>query len=115
VPAKPLQIPADLLARYQAGELSIFRMARLFDVSSTRLYHKLGRLGIDTSRGARLPLVVARRRGFADAAALEAKLAELYATGLSLRQVARETGLSAPGVRRILLRRGVRLRGRKRR
>jgi hypothetical protein len=107
---KPRKIPAVLLARYRAGELSIFRLARLLDVSSTRVYRELRRLGIDTSRGTRLPLIVARRRGFADAAALEAEACELYARGRSLRHVGRELGLSVEGVRLILLRHGVALR-----
>jgi hypothetical protein len=110
MPAKPLKIPAALLARYQAGELSIFRLACLLDVSSTRVYRELRRLGIDTSRGTRLPLAVARRRGFADAAAMEAEVRELYALGRSLRQVARAVGLTGGAVRQILLRRGVALR-----
>jgi transcriptional regulator with XRE-family HTH domain len=39
-------------------------------------------------------------------------VAEPYAAGLSLRRVARETGLTAEGVRQVLLRNGVKLRGR---
>jgi predicted HTH domain antitoxin len=110
MPAKPLKIPAALLARYQAGELSIFRLARPLDVSASRVWRELRRLGIDTSRGTRLPSVVARRRGFADAAAMEAAVCELYARGRSLAQVAREVGVSVEAVRQILLRRGVKVR-----
>jgi hypothetical protein len=94
----------------EAGELSIFRLACLLDVSSSRLWRELRRLGIDTSRGTRLPLAVARRRGLADAAAMEAEVCERCARGRSLRQVAREGGLTAEGVRQILLRRGVQMR-----
>ena len=39
-------------------------------------------------------------------------MAEPYAAGLSLRRVARETGLTCEGVRQVLLRNGVNVRGR---
>jgi hypothetical protein len=107
---KLLTIPADLLARYRAGELSIFLLARLLDVSSTRAYRELRRLGIDTSRRTRLRLLAARRRGYASAGERVGRVVELYGQGLSIGRVSRQTGLSAEGVHKILRQHGLRLR-----
>ena len=57
-------------------------------------------------------LSIARRKDFADAGALSAKVAALQAAGHILLRVARETGLAGEGVRQVLLRNGVKLRGR---
>ena len=106
--AKPLTIPADLLARYRAGELSIFRLARLLDASSTRVYRELRCLGIDTSRRTRLHLNAARRRDYASADEMVGRVVELYSQGLSIGRVARQTGLTAEGVHKILRQQGLR-------
>ena len=106
--AKPLTIPADLLARYRAGELSIFRLARLLDASSTRVYRELRCLGIDTSRRTRLHLIAARRRSYASADEMVGRVVELYSQGLSIGRVARQTGLTAEGVHKILRQQGLR-------
>ena len=108
--AKPLKIPDALLARYRAGELSIFRLARLLDASSTRVYRELRCLGIDTSRRTRLHLIAARRRSYASADEMVGRVVELYGQGLSVGRVARQTGLTAEGVRKILRQHGLRLR-----
>ena len=112
MPAKPLKIPAALLSRYREGTLYGAELGRLLGVCTSRAIEELRRLGIDTSKGHRRRLSIARRKGFADAAALGVRVAELYAGGLSLRRVARETGLTAEGVRQALLRNGVKPRGR---
>jgi DNA-binding XRE family transcriptional regulator len=111
MPAKPLKIPARLLARYRSGDLNATQLGALLGVSATPVYKELRRLGVDTSKSTRKALSIARRKGFADAAALGARAAGLYAAGLSLRRVARETGLTFEGVRQVLLRNGVKLRG----
>ena len=112
MPAKPLKIPAALLARYQEGTLYGAELGRLLGVYTPRALRELQRLGIDTAKGHRRRLSIARRKGFADAAAMGARAAELYAAGLSLRRVASETGLTCEGVRQVLLRNGVNVRGR---
>jgi transcriptional regulator with XRE-family HTH domain len=112
MPAKPLKSPAALLAGYQKGTLYGAELGRLLGVYTPRALRELQRLGIDTSKGHRRRLSIARRNGFADTAALGARVAELYAAGLSLRRVARETGLTAEAVRQVLLRNGVKLRER---
>ena len=115
MPAKPVKIPGALLARYRAGELNINALAKVLHTHPAKVTRELRRRGIDTSQSARQALRVARRKGYqTPPAALYAKVVRLYAQGLSLRQVGRETGLSATGVRDILLRRGVRLRRRRR-
>ena len=111
---KPRKIPAALVARYRAGELTINALAKILHRHPYVILYELERLGIDTSLSARQSLREARRKGYKSAAAMCAKVVRLYAEGLSLRQVARETRLSAMGVRAILLRRGVRLRRRRR-
>jgi DNA-binding XRE family transcriptional regulator len=111
ITAKPLKIPAALLARYQEGTLYGAELGRLLGVCASRAIEELRRLGIDTSKSHRRRLSIARRKAFADAAALGARVAELYAGGLSLRRVARETGLAVEGVSQVLLRQGVKLRG----
>ena len=68
------------------------------------------RLGIDTSRGTRLRLVAARRRGYASTDEMFARVVELYGEGLSMRRVARETSLTAECVHKILRRHGIHLR-----
>ena len=107
---KPWKIPAALLARYQAGEIYIRELAKLLGVTTKSVDAELGRLGVDTSRATRRALTAARRKGYKDHAELHGKARELYAAGKSLRQVARELGLSSEGVRLILLRHGVALR-----
>jgi hypothetical protein len=102
------------VARYRAGELTINALAKILHRHPYVILYELERLGIDTSRGARRSLRTARRKGHKNAATMFDKVVRLYAEGLSLRQVARETRLSAMGVRAILLRRGVRLRRRRR-
>ena len=114
MPAKPRKIPAALLARYRAGELTIEALGKILHRNYYLISYELQRLGIDTSGSARLALITARRKGHKNAAAMYDKVVRLYAQGLSLRQVARETRLGAMGVRAILLRRGVRLRRRRR-
>jgi hypothetical protein len=114
MPAKPRKIPAALLARYRAGELTIEALGKILHRNYYLISYELQRLGIDTSGSARLALITARRKGHKNAAAMYDKVVRLYAQDLSLRQVGRETGLSAMGVRAILLRRGVRLRRRRR-
>ena len=111
---KPRKIPAALVARYRAGELTVNALAKILHRNPYVILYELERLGIDTSRGARRSLRTARRKGHKNAATMFDKVVRLYAEGLSLRQVARETRLSAMGVRAILLRRGVRLRRRRR-
>jgi hypothetical protein len=110
MPAKPLKISAALLARYRSGELGIEALGKMLHRHQYVILYELQRLGIDTSGGARRSLLLARRKGYKNAAAMYDKVVRLYAAGLSLRQVGRETRLSAPGVRQILLRRGVALR-----
>jgi hypothetical protein len=109
MPAKPRKIPADLLARYRAGELSIDALAKALYRTQYVILYELERLGIDTSKSTRQALRNARRKGYKSPAALYAKVVRLYAAGLSLRQVAQATHLSAPGVRQILGRRSVAL------
>jgi Rrf2 family protein len=104
VPAKRLKIPAALLAHYRDGELNINALAKILHPHQAKVTSELHR------RGTRLPLAVARRRGFADAAALAAEVCELYARGRSLRQVARAVGLTVERARQILLRHGVKVR-----
>jgi DNA-binding XRE family transcriptional regulator len=108
-PGRPA-IPADLLGRYQAGEVGIARLARLLGTSPALVYAELRRLGVDTSRSTRLSLLTARRKGFANRGAFHGRVLELYGRGWSLRQVAKETRLTAEGVRQILIRTGVELR-----
>jgi hypothetical protein len=115
MPAKPRKIPAALLARYRAGELTIGALGKILHRNYYLTIYELQRLGIDTSAGARKSLITARGKGYKNAAAMYDEVIRLYAAGLSLRQVGRETGLSATGVRDILLRRGVRLRRGRRR
>jgi hypothetical protein len=107
---KPHKIHAGLVARYRAGELNSKALAKILHTDPAKVTRELRRLGIDTGQSGRRSLWEARRKGYKSAAAMCAKVVRLYADGLSLRQVGRETGLSAPGVRAILLRRGVRLR-----
>ena len=71
------------------------------------LYWLPGRL----HQSSRRLLSIARRKDFADAGALSAKVAALQAAGHILLRVARETGLAGEGVRQVLLRNGVKLRG----
>ena len=111
---KPRKIPAALLARYRAGELNSKALAKILHTDPAKVTRELCRLGIDTGQSGRRSLWEARRKGYRSAAAMYDKVVRLYAQGLSLRQVGRETGLSATGVRDILLRRGVRLRRRRR-
>jgi hypothetical protein len=112
--AKPLTVPPELLARYRSGELGINALAKILHTHQAKVTRELHRRGIDTGQSGRQSLREARRKGYKSHAAMHEKVVRLYAEGLSLRQVARETGLSAPGVRKILLRRGVRLRRRRR-
>ena len=100
-------IPGDLLARYRAGELGVTVLSRILHRDEHTVLRELHRLGIDTSRRTRRSVSVAHGKGFADSAALHVRVKELYAAGLSLRRVAKETGLSAEGIRQILLRQGV--------
>jgi hypothetical protein len=76
MPAKPLKIPARLLARYRSGDLNATELGRLLGVSATPVYKELRRLGLDTSKSTRKALSIARRKGFADAAAVGARVAE---------------------------------------
>jgi hypothetical protein len=115
MPAKPRKIPADLLARYRAGALYLKALAKILHTHPAKVTRELRRLGIDTGQSGRQSLREARRKGYKSAAAMQEKVVRLYAQGLSLRQVAGETGLSAPGVRAILRRRGVWLRRGRRR
>jgi hypothetical protein len=115
MPNKPPKIPAALLARYRAGELHLNALAKILHTHQGKISRELQRLGVDTSQSGRLSLAFARQRGFKGAAAMHAKVCALYAKGLALRPVARQTGLSAPGVLQILRRYGVRIRRRKRR
>jgi hypothetical protein len=110
---KSRKIPAALLARYGAGDLTIEALGKILHRHQYVILYELQRLGIDTRAAARRSLRTARRKGYKTPAAMYDKVVRLYAQGLSLRQVARETGLSAPGVRAILLRCGVRLRRRR--
>ena len=111
---KSRKIPAALLARYGAGDLTIEALGKILHRHPYAITYELQRLGIDTSRSARQSLREARRKGYTNAATMFDKVVRLYAAGLSLRQVGRETGLSATAVRDILHRRGVRLRRRQR-
>ena len=110
---KPRKIPAALVARYRAGELTVNALAKILHRNPYVILYELERLGIDRSMSARRSLAEARRRGYKTPTAMYDQLVRLYAEGLSLRQVARETRLSAMGVRAILLRCAVRLRRRR--
>jgi hypothetical protein len=91
--------------------LTVRALSRPLHRDPQALLAQLRGLGIDTSRSHRKALAIARGKGYQDSAAMEARAAELYAAGLSLRRVASETGLTCEGVRQVLLRNGVKLRG----
>jgi hypothetical protein len=112
MPAKPLKIPDALLDRYQAGDLNAAELGRLLGVSAPCALQELRRLGIDTSKGTRVALAIARRKGFASAAAMYGRVVDLYGQGSGIVRVAEATGLTAEGVRQVLLRQGVKLRPR---
>jgi hypothetical protein len=88
MPAKPLKIPARLLARYRAGDLNATQLEAPLGLSATPVYKELRRLGVDTSKSTRKALSIARRKGFPDQAAMHRQVRALYAAGLSLRRVA---------------------------
>jgi hypothetical protein len=109
---KSTKIPTALLARFLSGELTVRAQSRLLHRDPQALLAQLRGLGIDTSRSHRKALAIARGKGYQDSAAMGARAAELYTAGLSLRRVASETGLTCEGVRQVLLRNGVNVRGR---
>jgi DNA-binding XRE family transcriptional regulator len=98
-----------LLARYESGELNHHDVARIFRISPNTALQELRRAGADTSRSTRKRLQFARRLGVPN---LPETLAHLYERGLSLPQVAQEVGMTAEGVRKILIRHGVAVRPR---
>jgi hypothetical protein len=110
MPAKPVKIAAALLTHYRAGELNFNALAKALHTHPAKVTRELHRLGIDTSMSGRGSLLLARRKGYKSPAALHDMVVRLYAAGHSLRQVARETGLTAAGARQVLLRRGATLR-----
>ncbi len=99
----------DVLERYATGELNHHDVAGLYGISPNTALQLLRRLGADTSRSTRKRLQFARRLGVAN---LPETVAKLYGQGLSLPQVAQQIGMTAEGVRKILIRHGVAVRAR---
>jgi DNA-binding XRE family transcriptional regulator len=112
MPAKPRKIPAALVARYRAGELNSKALAKILHTAPAKVTRELRRRGIDTSMSGRRSLMLARRKGYKSPAALHDMVVGLYAAGHTLRQVARQTGLTPAGARQVLLRQGATLRSR---
>ena len=111
-PGRPriqLTFPDRLLARYAAGEMNHYDVARQCGVSPRVALRELRAAGMDTSRSTRKRLQQTRRFGLSE---LYTCIRTLYVLGLSLREVARQFGLTPEGVRQILLRESVHLRPR---
>lgn len=107
-PGRPrieLEIAEPVLARYAAGEIDHHEVGRLCGVSSRVALRELRRAGMDTSRSTRRQLKRRRQVGLED---LYQVIPHLYGLGMSLREVARQFGLTPEGVRQILLREGER-------
>ena len=90
--------------------MNINALAKVLHTQPAKVTRELHRRGIDTSMSGRRSLLLARRKGYKSPAALHDMVVRLYAAGHSLRQVARETGLTAAGARHVLLRQGATLR-----
>jgi DNA-binding XRE family transcriptional regulator len=108
-PRIQLDFAADVLARYQLGELNHHSIARIYGISPNTALQQLRRQGADTSRSTRKRLQFARRLGVTN---LPERIAELYGRGFSLPQVGKQIGMTAEGVRKILIRHGVAVRSR---
>ena len=98
-----------LLERYAAGELNHDEVAEKEGVSGAVALRELRRAGMDTSRSARKRLQSSRRLGVVS---LDETVPPLYLQGLSLRQIAKQLGLTQEGVRQVLIRNRVSLRPR---
>lgn len=113
---KPLvKIPAELLKRYEAGELSIPTLARLLGIPAPTVHNVLRRLGIDTSKRTRCALFRARAKNWSRPQDLYGKTVELHGQGMSLKQIGEQVGYTHEGVRLILKRHGVKSRPKGRR
>jgi hypothetical protein len=98
-------LPAELVARYAAGELTIRGVARVAGISETTAAKRLREAGIDTSREARAP--IKRRGGWRKRIDLTPEDLARYAKGeLDHRDLARMKGVSGPLILRELKRRG---------
>jgi transcriptional regulator with XRE-family HTH domain len=100
---KPIRIVLSrhALDQYQSGAIKLVDLAAQVGVSPSTLFRELQRRGIDTSR---------RKRTWRQLKYRAEEVIALYRQGLSLRLVAARTGLSAEGVRKILLRARVKIR-----
>ncbi len=111
-PGRPrirLQLPEPLLARYAAGDIDHYDVARQCGVCPRVALRELRAAGMDTSRSTRKRLRRARDSGLSDP---YTSIRRLYGLGLSLREVAQQFGMTAEGVRQVLLREAVDLRPR---
>jgi transcriptional regulator with XRE-family HTH domain len=102
-----LHFAEGLLSRYAAGDIDHHEVGRLCGVSPRVALRELRDAGMDTSRSTRKRLRRARAWGLADP---YKAIRRLYNLGLSLREVARQFGMTQEGVRQALLRDDVRLR-----
>lgn len=106
-PRIQLHLSEQLLARYRAGDIDHYQVARECGVCPRVALRELRTAGMDTSRSTRKRLSRARESGLANP---YGSIRLLYNLGLSLREVAEQFGMTPEGVRQALLRDGVRLR-----
>lgn len=101
---KPKPLPAALVERYRRGELNAREVARQAGIHPDTALDKLRAAGVDTRTGARTRLYHARD---ARNRRRREQAARLYGRGLGLAAVARRMGITAQGVRHLLIRAGV--------
>lgn len=99
-----LELTAQVLQRYDAGEIGIVGLARRLGVSTEVVTRELQRAGLDTSRRAGQLRVAARRRG--QSLPPPTVLVALYRQGLTLRQLGVRFGVTRERIRQILVAQG---------
>ncbi len=103
---RPLRIefPAEILRRYEAGDIGIAGLARLMGVSDEVIARELRRAGVDTScRTSQLRIAA---RHYKQPRPPPAVLVELYRQGQSLSQLGRQFGVTHERIRQILAAQG---------